>query len=98
MLLTELPDAKKSTIETKFSIHSEGDTKAETQIRRLRKDGEFDYQELVSQTSQSPVLLRLARRGTTIYQIYQGTEHSQPQILGAVELGAEQVSPDICEL
>ncbi len=37
LLLTELPDAKKSTIETKFSIHSEGDTKQKLRFAGLEK-------------------------------------------------------------
>ncbi|MBL8815286.1 MAG: DUF1583 domain-containing protein [Planctomyces sp.] len=93
LLLTEFPDERKTTTETKFAIHQAGDRRAETQIRRLRRDGQFNYQELVSKPSDEAKLLRLARRGDVVYQVYQGKEDSAPQVIGAMQIGREPVSP-----
>ena len=37
-LLTEFRDTRQTTVETKFAIHSDGDKKAESQVRRIRRD------------------------------------------------------------
>ena len=92
-LQTEFRDTLQSTIETKFAIHHEGDRKAETSQRRLRRDGEFDYQELVSQPSEDATLLRLSRRDKVVYQLFQNSTQKSPVILGAVLLGREPVAP-----
>lgn len=92
-LQTEFRDKLQSSIETKFSMHHAGDRKAKTQLRRLRRNGEFEYQELVSQPSENATLLRLARRGDVVYQIVQSTTQKSPVILGAVQLGREPVIP-----
>ena len=92
-LQTEFRDKHKSTIETKFAIHHAGDRKAETSQRRLRSDGELEYQELVSQPSEDATLLRLSRRGDVVYQVFQNPTQKSPVILGAVWLGREPVAP-----
>ncbi len=93
LLLTEFRDKLKTTIETKFSIHNGGDRKAKTQLRRLRRDKEFQHQELVSQPSDDAKLLRLARRGDVVYQIFQSSTQKTPVVLGAVQIGREPVLP-----
>ena len=92
-LLTEFRDKRQTTVETKFSMHHEGDRKAETQLRRVRRDKTFDYQELVSQPSADPTLLRLARRGDVVYQIFQNSTQKSPVVLGAMQIGREPVLP-----
>jgi hypothetical protein len=93
LLLTEFRDRRKTTTETKFSIHNAGDRKAETQLRRLRKDGKFDYQELVSQPFDDVAILRLARRGDVVYQIFRSTVQKEPVVLGAMQIGSDPVIP-----
>ncbi len=92
-LQTEFRDKRQTTIEAKFSIHNAGDRKAETQLRRVRRDRTFDYQELVSQPSDDAKLLRLARRGDVIYQLFQSSAQKTPVVLGAVQIGREPVLP-----
>ena len=92
-LQAEFRDKRQTTIEAKFSIHNAGDRKAETQLRRVRRDKTFDYQELVSQPSDDATLLRLARRGDVIYQIFQNSQQKLPVVLGAVQIGREPVLP-----
>lgn len=91
-LVAEFQDARKSTAETKYAIHSAGDRKAETQLRRVRRGGDFDYQELVSRKSENATLLRLARRGDVVYQIFQSEDQPQAVVLGAMKIGTEPVS------
>jgi hypothetical protein len=90
-LVAEFQDIRKSTSETKYAIHSEGDRKAETQLRRVRRGGDFDYQELVSRRSENATLLRLARRGDIVYQIFQSEDQATPEVLGAMKIGTEPV-------
>ncbi len=92
-LLTEFRDKRQTTVETKFAIHSEGDKKAETQLRRVRRDKTFDYRELVSQPSDDAKLMRMARRGDVIYQIFQSTTQKTPVVLGALQIGRDPVIP-----
>lgn len=92
-LVAEFRDARQSTIETKFSIHNQGDRKAETQLRLLRRQGHQEFRELVSQSAPDVVLLRLARRGDVVYQVFQSSTDKSPFILGAVKLGREPVLP-----
>ena len=92
-LQTEFRDKRQTTIEAKFSIHNAGDRKAETQLRRMRRDKSFDYQELVSQPSDDAKLLRLARRGDVVYQVFQNSTQKSPIVLGAVQIGREPVIP-----
>ena len=91
-LVAEFQDVRKSTSETKYAIHSEGDRKAETQLRRVRRGGDFDYQELVSRRAENATLLRLARRGEIVYQIFQSEDQATPEVLGAMKIGTEPVS------
>ncbi len=91
LLQAEFNDKRKSNSEVKFSIHHGGDRKAETQQRRIRGDGTFNYQEIVSRPETTASLLRLARRGDVIYQIFQGEPDSPPQILGAMKMGTDPV-------
>lgn len=93
LLLAEFRDARKTTIETKFSIHNQGDTRAETQYRRLRRDGQFEYQELVTESSPDATVLRLARRGDIVYQVFQNSRQKEPVVLGAVKIGHDPVIP-----
>lgn len=91
-LVAEFQDVRKSTSETKYAIHSEGDRKAETQLRRIRRGGDFDYQELVSRRAENATLLRLARRGDVVYQIFQSEDQATPELLGAMKIGDGPVS------
>jgi hypothetical protein len=91
-LVAEFQDVRKSTSETKYAIHSEGDRKAETQLRRVRRGGDFDYQELVSRRAENATLLRLARRGDVVYQIFQSEDQATPEVLGAMKIGSGPVS------
>lgn len=91
-LVAEFQDVRKSTSETKYAIHSEGDRKAETQLRRVRRGGDFDYQELVSRRAENATMLRLARRGDVVYQIFQSEDQATPEVLGAMKIGSGPVS------
>ena len=91
LLQTEFNDKRKSNSEVKFAIHHGGDRKAETQQRRVRDDGTFNYQEIVSRPAATASLLRLARRGNVIYQIFQGKADSPPEVLGAMKMGTDPV-------
>lgn len=91
-LVAEFQDVRKSTSETKYAIHGEGERKAETQLRRARRGGDFDYQELVSRRAENATLLRLARRGDIVYQIFQSEDEATPEVLGAMKIGTEPVS------
>ena len=91
LLQTEFNDKRKSNSEVKFSIHNGGDRKAETQQRRIRGDGTFNYQEIVSRPEATATLLRLARRGDVIYQIFQSDPDSSPEVLGAMKMGTDPV-------
>ena len=92
-LQTEFRDKRQTSIETKFAIHHASDRKAETQLRRVRRDKTFDYQKQVSQPSDDATLLRLARRGDVIYQIFQNSTQKIPVVLGALQIGREPVLP-----
>ncbi len=74
LLQTEFNDALKSVSEIKYSIDTDGHRTAETQRRRARPDGSLDYQELQSSKASTAKLLRLARRGAVIYQIFQESD------------------------
>lgn len=91
LLQAEFNDKRKSNSEVKFSIHNGGDKKAETQQRRIRGDGTFNYQEIVSRPETTASLLRLARRGDVIYQIFQAEPDSPPEILGAMKMTTDPV-------
>jgi hypothetical protein len=91
LLQAEFNDKRKSNSEVKFSIHNGGDKKAETQQRRIRGDGTFNYQEIVSRPETTASLLRLARRGDVIYQIFQAEPDSPPEILGAMKMTADRI-------
>ena len=91
LLQAEFNDARKSNSEVKYSIHNGGDTKAETQQRRIRGDGTFNYQEIVSRPAETASLLRLARRGDVIYQIFRGKPDAPPEVLGAMKIGTDPV-------
>ena len=91
LLQAEFNDKRKSNSEVKFSIHHGGDRKAETQQRRIRGDGTFNYQEIVSRPESTASLLRLARRGDVIYQIFQSEPDSPPEVLGAMKMGTDPV-------
>jgi hypothetical protein len=91
LLQTEFKDKRQSVSEVKYAIHHGGDRKAETQQRRIRGDGTFNYQEIVSRPETTASLLRLARRGDVIYQIFQGKADSPPQVLGAMKIGTDPV-------
>ena len=92
-LLTEFRDTRQTTVETKFSIDPAGDRWAKTQVRRLRRDKTFDYQEVASQHSADAKLLRLARRGSIVYQIFQNSTQKTPIILGSMPIGRLPVIP-----
>ncbi len=83
----------KRAIEIKYSIHSDGQRAAETQIRRVRPDGSLAYQELQTTKAAGATLLRLARRGDIIYQIFQESDKTKPEVLGAMIIGTDPV-PD----
>ncbi|MFO0998932.1 MAG: DUF1583 domain-containing protein [Planctomycetaceae bacterium] len=91
LLQAEFNDKRKSNSEVKFSIHHGGDTKAETQQRRIRGDGTFNYQEIVSRPETTARLLRLARRGDVIYQIFQSKPDTPAEVLGAMKMGTDPV-------
>lgn len=60
------PTAKSSFLSTAAAIKG-----GDSQQRRIRGDGTFNYQEIVSRPATTATLLRLARRGDVIYQIFQ---------------------------
>lgn len=91
LLQAEFNDKRKSNSEVKFSIHNGGDKKAETQQRRIRGDGTFNYQEIVSRPKTTASLLRLARRSDVIYQIFQAERDSPPEILGAMKMTTDPI-------
>ena len=93
LLQTEFNDALKSVSEVKYSIDNEGNRQAETQLRRARPDGSQDYQELQTKKASGASLLRLARRGDMIYQIFQESAKTKPLILGAMTVVRDPV-PD----
>ena len=92
-LLTEFRDTRQTTVETKFAIHSDGDKKAESQVRRIRRDKTYEYQEVASLPSADARLLRLARRGSVVYQIFQNSTQKSPIILGSMQIGRLPVIP-----
>jgi len=93
LLQTEFNDSLKSVSEIKYSIHSDGQRAAETQIRRARPDGSLAFDELQTTKATGATLLRLARRGAIIYQIFQASKQTKPEVLGAMIIGTDPV-PD----
>ncbi len=91
LLQTEFNDSRKLVSEVKYSIHHGGDRRSETQLRRVRKDGTFNYQELVSRPDSTATLLRLARRGDIIYQIIRAEPNSPEEILSVMKIGTDPV-------
>ena len=91
LLQAEFDDALKSVSEIKYSIDSDGHRAVETQRRRARLDGTLDHQELQTAKASSAKLLRLARRGDLIYQIFQESPDTDPIVLGAMMIGTDPV-------
>ena len=91
LLQTEFNDKRKVNSEVKFSIHNGGDRKAETQQRRIRGDGTFNYQEIVSrpQVHRQPAETGSPRRCDL--SDFPGEPDSPPEILGAMKMGTDPV-------
>ena len=90
-LETELKDPLQTAIRMAISVDSTGQRNAEMQMRRHRPDGGISHQILNSREAATIHHLRLARRGSIVYLLFQDAPENQPQIAATAEVGTEPV-------
>ena len=93
LIQAEVPDENRTYVETKFAKSADGTTGGEVQIRNLKPDGQFDYQELVRIPIDAASQLRLARRGGMAYFLLTEPGASNSRLLGRLELGTLPINP-----
>ena len=92
ILQTELQDDKRSTVEIKHSLNSEG---LHMQIvRRIdNAEGEFSFQIVNTAPVTTVRSLRIARRGEFAWMLYREQPSTAWKILGGVSVGTADVPP-----
>ena len=92
LLQTEFQDVRASASEIKFSIDANGQHAIETFLRRKRSDNTVDVQRNESLNVPTVSVLRLARRGDLIYQVFRESDGEPAVILGAMTVGGDPLS------